>query len=1414
MIHLMKKHKNNIMGIDIGAVSIGLVVLSQKNHVLHYDYQSHCGNIEKTIKQMIHPIPMETIVGIATCGQGSHMIRRTKSFDTQICIISAGKYFLSEAKAILAIGGETFILIRFGSDGGYLGSRESTSCAAGTGAFLDQQARRLGLENAAKLSHLAVQNDGQRPKIASRCAVFAKTDLIHAQQEGYRLEQICDGLSHGLAKNIVDTVFGVTQAERPILLCGGVSQNEAVRAHIENMINTPLIVPKYASVFGAIGAALLLCHEIDYAEIQKNEHPVFMNRDIFCSDTKRKEHAYPPLTLSMSEYPNFSSLSTFKYQKTSGQRKSLDVETDVYEPLVGQIQAIMGVDIGSTSTKAALMDQSGRMLAGFYTRTTGRPLDAVMRIFAAIDYLAQKENVTWKIIGVGTTGSGRKFIGQIIGADIILDEITAHARAATSLNPEVDTIIEIGGQDAKFTTLRNGSVTFATMNTVCAAGTGSFIEEQAKKLNCPLADYARRTERQKAPLSSDRCTVFMERDLNYYLTEGYHVDEVLASVLHSVRENYLLKVANESRIGDVIFFQGATAKNKALVAAFEQHLKKPVLVSRFCHLTGAMGTALFLLDDNKINHHAYSTRFRGLLLHKTEIPVTSEVCDICTNHCKLSIVSINDEKIAYGFLCGRDYRTKKYVRSESKAFNLVKQRKRAFQLPERKPNKNAQVIGIPAALHLVEDLEMWRFFFESLGFQVITSEKMNEPVEKGKVLTSAEFCVPITALHGHVDHLKNRCDFIFLPAYMEEKKRPKETRRHYCYYTQFSTALIELLDEQIQNKILDPVIKYLYPGFYSHIAIYDAVKKIPGHKHNLFDVYKAYEAALKFKQDALSNFRHSWLQHAQKEKNQLKIVLLGRPYTLFSSSLNCGIPGLFHKYGIDCTYQDLIQIDPKATSDIAEILQEIQWRFAANILETAEMVSHIPGLYPVLISSFKCSPDSFVQDYFKKIMASHDKPYLILELDEHGSNVGYETRIEAAIRAFSNHYQANQKRDDSKKPVNFVPMNNQNLTDKILFIPHWDRLSGKLLEAVLTNEGQQVVLLEETQDSIKRSLKMNTGQCIPINAIAQSFIEQVQNNYYPPEDCLLWMAKCEIACNIRLYPYHIKSLLNDYGQGMEKTAIYISDFFFVDFGIRASLNAAFAYMFSGLLRKAACKKRPYEVNKGETDAVVKWSIKLLQNSFLGKIERRKALAAISKRFQNIPIQTENRLKVAIFGDLYSRDNRVINQDLIRFIEKHGGEVVTTPYTEYAKMIANPYYRKWINEGRYLTVLTNKAMQTTFSKLESIYYSYFEDLLDEPMSSFDDSPEEILEKYNVKLENTGESQENLLKVHYLKKHHPDIALFVQASPALCCPSLITEAMVSQIEKVTGVPVVSITYDGTGGFKNNQIIPYLKYPRSTV
>ncbi len=1411
----MKALPPMVLGIDIGSVSVSLVQLTTDRRIVNSAYGFHFGDIAGTLARLLRGFDLSQPLWVAASAATPGAVRSTARIDDQICCIAAARYALPHVRAILNVGGEKFQLIRLGADGGYLGSRGSTSCAAGTGAFLDQQARRLSLEGAAEISRLALANRAPRPRIASRCAVFAKTDLIHAQQEGHRLEAICDGLCHGLAKNIADTVLGGAALTQPLLFCGGVARNEAVRRHIVDLAGIAVDVPDQPHLSGALGAGLTFIETHLGKDGRAPEtFTVTSAESLFQTRTRKQTYTYAPLTLELSNYPAFDSLEQYRYPADSDRNDAMAVEVDRYTAFGGRQEVYLGVDIGSTSTKAVLMAPDHEVLAGFYTRTTGRPLAAMQRILEAIDHLARRHASELVVRGAGTTGSGRKFIGRIIGADLVLDEITAHARAACELNPQVDTIIEIGGQDAKFTTLKDGRVTSATMNTVCAAGTGSFIEEQAAKLGCPLETFSERTENRRAPLSSDRCTVFMERDLNHFLAEGWDPDDVLASVLHSVRENYLLKVASLGRIGEVILFQGATAKNRALIAAFEQRLQKPILVSKYCHLTGALGAALTLRDEHRqLPDRADATTFAGIDLWRADIPVRSEVCELCTNHCKLSVAEVGGETVAYGFLCGRDYETRHFVRSDSGAFDLLAQRRKAFQRPKATPSSKRPVIGLPAGGHLVEDLPLWRVFFERLGFPTVTSETFKDAVRVGKPLTDAEFCAPMTALQGHVHHLRGRCDYIFLPVYLEDRQGERSVRRQYCYYTQYAPVLAGMPAETGGAKLLSPLIRYLYTGFHTRRELYRMLNDLPGGRVAFRELNQAYDAAQRFQKERQADLQARWQDHLETRSDDIRIVLLGRPYTLFSPALNCGIPDLFHRQGIDCCYQDMLDVSPDDTRAIRPLLREIHWRYAARVMEAAQKVAHSPGLYPVLVTSFKCSPDAFVQDYFKKLMAAHDKPYLVLELDEHDSSVGYETRIEAAVRAFRNHCQTAAP---AAVPAPALQQLNPDLqrgkTDRTIVLPNWDRLTGRLLEAVLRREGRQAVLMEETEATIAKSLRDNTGQCIPINAVVEGFAECLERHDLAPEDTVLWMSEACLACNIKLYPHHMKSLLNARGGGLEKAGVYVGDLFFMDVSPRASFNAVFAYMFGGLLRRVACRLRPYECHAGDVDQVLEVALEILYEAFLGRIKKQDALAAVLERFAKVPVKKTQRPKVAIFGDLYSRDNRVMNQDLIRFIERHGGEVVTTPYSDYARMIASPYFRKWFFERKFMTLVSSKALMATITRLERTYYRMFEPLLGEPMATFDDSPEKILAQYGVRIEHTGESLDNLLKVHYIKKHHPDVRLFVQASPAFCCPSLVTEAMARRIEEVTGVPVVPITYDGTGGRKNDAIIPYLKFPRA--
>jgi predicted CoA-substrate-specific enzyme activase len=1449
--------RKQTLGIDIGSVTIAVALMDNNKRILHTSYIFHNGQIHENLLKLLREIDLCRLGSIGYTSSTPPIIRQGKALDTRIAFITAARNFHPGLQALLIIGAEKFGLVSFNDNGEYRDYKSNTSCAAGTGNFLDQQAERLNLPNIMEFSKVAYENTKGFPKIASRCAVFAKTDLIHAQQEGYSLGEICDGLSYGLAKNIVDTVFQNTTFST-VVAAGGVALNKAVTRHIEKLTQLSIIVDEHAHLYGALGAAISCIDEDLPVELQCRNF-----EDIIISNRKEKKYHYPPLQLQLSDYPDFSSHVVYEFHSNRFPAMK-PVEIDLYSvpERNSQITVFLGIDIGSTSTKAVLLDLQKQVIAGFYTRTSGQPLQAVQLIFEAIHDLEQKKQTCFIISGAGTTGSGRKFTGQIIGADIIPDEITAHARAAFELNPDTDTIIEIGGQDSKFTVMQDGTVTFSVMNNVCAAGTGSFIEEQAKRLNCPLPDYSRRAEQVHAPLASDRCSVFMERDLNHYLADGYSTDEILAAVLHSIRENYLTKVAVKGKIGKKIFFQGATAKNKALVAAFEQKLKKPIMVSAYCHLTGALGVALELYDDP-----IPVTKFRGLDLYKKSVPVRSEICECCNNHCKLKIAEIDGQIEAYGFLCGRDYHVNKMVRNNSVRFQLIRKREELFGF-NAQTKKSAITIGIPAGLHLFEEIPFWRKFFDLLSIHTVTSEDYNTAVKDGKNLCGAEFCAPITAMHGHVDYLNEKVDYIFLPVYLMENNETKMNMQ-YCYYTQFVASVIAVQKHlKSREKLLTPLLKYSQGELYARFELFKMLKSIGLKDISFLKTTIAFEKAKKYTHSVTEQWQNLYNDEVKK-MHDIHIVLLGRPYTVLSRAMNNHIPEIIEKNGITTFFMDMLSFRPSEVSRADELVKTIKWKFASKILYAAEVVAKTDNGYPVLVTSFKCTPDSFVIEYFKEIFTAYKKPYLILQLDEHDSAVGYETRIEAAVRAFRNHYNRqkitqdeklltqNEKmvhRDKQSKPelnhawhsyirslagdasrilkthgIEFTLFSNMlqhidihnndipyaiiknvnRLRNKKLLLPSWDLYVGPLLEAVLQNSGIDARLLVSTNESMQRSLSYNTGQCLPLNIIVQNAIDYIEENRLDPSDTVLWIIKSKLSCNLSAFPYFMKKLLNDYGKGLDQASVYMGDIIFYDFSLTTAINAYLAYMFGGYIRKIGCKIRPYEKNKGSTDRVIREAILMLYEAFRQGSPKEKVLEKIILAFESIDTERIERPKVAIFGDLYVRDNDMMNQDLIKTIEENGGEVITTPYSEYIKIIVDPQTERSLKEGRYLDYTKIKFLKSLIPLVEEKYKKYFQRFAGETAIIPSNETDNWLNQFGLHILQRGESFENILKIHRLIRQYPDLDLFIQTNPSYCCPSLVTEAMASRIEEITGVPVVTIEYDGTTGIKNEDIIPYLKY-----
>jgi predicted CoA-substrate-specific enzyme activase len=1434
-----------VLGIDIGSVSVSCALVEPGKDIRDTQtaYVFHRGRIRDTLLLTIRGMDLPSSVAVAVTSGSPPLLRAGRTVDRQVSLISGCARVFPSVGSILFVGGERFGLIRLDEDGAYRGTRSNSSCAAGTGSFLDQQARRLGLNGVEELADCALANTREVPKISTRCAVFARTDLVHAQQAGCSLEEICDGLCRGLAQNIVDTLLGGEQPREPVVFAGGVALNEAVCRHLEGILRVRVVSHGFSPVLGALGAALTVaesdapCEAVDLRGEGVDA--------LLGSPDSARQYFFAPLDLDSQTAADASasggSAAEFRYQFDSGPRsRAHAVEVDVYQADAGaavdkaqprEVPVRMGIDVGSTSTKAIIIDGARAPIAGFYTRTLGSPLSATQALCEAIEDFAIRAGVRFRFLGVGATGAGRKFIGAIVRADLVVDEITAHARAAYELDAGIDTIIEIGGQDAKFTTMRDGMVTFSHMNTVCAAGTGSFLEEQAARLGCDLASYEERVRGVRAPLASDRCAVFMERDINTFLAQGYSPDEILAAALYSVRENYLSKVARGASIGSRVCFQGATARNRALVAAFAQGLGKPVFVSRYCHLTGALGAALLVEERALERRGAQASSFRGLAGLREQIPVRAETCGLCSNHCRISVAIVAGETVAYGFLCGRDYATEHFVSRNRSGFDLLAERRRVFgaeRSPKRVPG-GAPVIGIPAALSLFETLPLWKRFFSSLSIPFVTSEGMTDSVARGREVAGAEFCAPIASLHGHVTHLIEEADFVFLPFFRGESDPDSKAHRMYCHYTQYASSLASGIGEgRLRERCLMPLVSYSKWKDRAQRELYETLAAAGVPRLTPAAVTRAFDRAIAFHDAGIRRLERRFREEMGLD-GEPRVVLIGRPYTALSPEMSKGIPEIFGSLGVKTFFQDMIPYDRAEVAEVAPLLEAVHWKHAAKDLEVACVAANTPNLYPVFVTSFKCSPDSFAIEYFKRILDSRGKPYLILQLDDHDSAVGYETRIEAGVASFRNHSRRGRPgempcatmpspsgereryrstRDCPQLPIN--PRLAKSLEGKTLLLPIWDPLLNPLMAACLRREGIDARALREDPAIIRKAMRHNTGQCIPLNIIAEDFVDYVRQHDLDPGSTALWIPQMGLSCNITMFPHFTKSLLESFGGGMEKTDVYSGEISFSEISLRAALNAFRAALVGGLLLRVSCRLRPYERVPGATDRALAGAMEVLETAFEGKASKDAALRTVVGLFDAIETSREPRPKVAIFGDMYVRDNDVLNQGLVHAIERAGGEVIATPLIEYYRIMIGSYFRRWLEMRDYSTWLTVKMIWTVGDAVASRYRTYFEKFLEEDSPVDPGAARWLLESFGVRPEHAGESSDNLQKIFHLLRAHPDIRLFVQASPAFCCPSLITEAMSRTVERLTGVPVVNVTYDGTGEYRNDVFEPWLREP----
>ena len=770
----------------------------------------------------------------------------------------------------------------------------------------------------------------------------------------------------------------------PVAFIGGVAGNAGMRKAIKDvfLLKDQFIVPDHYASMGALGAVYSVLDEPDLKEQYKGVEKV-------------REHlarvevveAHDPLVLS---------------------EKNLNITYEVKRP-TQKVRAYLGVDVGSISTNVVAIDENWNVLSKRYLMTGGRPLEAVQR---GLDEVGAEIADFVEILGVGTTGSGRYLTADFIGADLVRNEITAQAEAAIAIDPSVDTIFEIGGQDSKYISIDNGVIVDFEMNKACAAGTGSFLEEQAERLGISIKEeFSKLALNAKSPTKmGERCTVFIESDVMHCQQGGSKTDDIVAGLCYSIVLNYLNKVVGDRRVGNRIFFQGGTAFNKGVVAAFEKVCGRPITVPPHHDVTGAIGVAILAMKERTWE----ASGFKGFDLSKRPYTIDTFECKGCENLCEIHRVTCEGERpLYYGSRCEK-YDVVRHTAKIEKTDLFRIREELLHNMYDR--NVDGEKIGIPQILNMHELLPFWRSFLTELGYSVVLSDATNKKVIKeGVENIIVESCFPIKLAHGHMLNIVDKgINRLFLPSVIDMKKSSEKLAGSFaCPYAQSLpyTAKASIDFEAMGVRLESPVI-YFGRGPKTTLNNLAAFGKRLGKSRR--EVEHAYNIA----NDIQSLFYKRCLDEGLKFLSEIKpnekvIVLVGRPYNSMDPGANLNVHRKLLDLGIASIPIDMLPLDRVPVDDD---LKDMYWGYGQKILRAAKLVKSHPNLYAVYVTNFGCGPDSFITHFFKKIMEG--KPFLQLEIDEHSGDAGLITRLEAFLDSIKN--AKNETKEEKKQTSSFI----------------------------------------------------------------------------------------------------------------------------------------------------------------------------------------------------------------------------------------------------------------------------------------------------------------------------------------------------------------------------------------------------------
>lgn len=1392
-----------LLGIDVGSISVKFAVLNARKDVLYEHYESHNGRPLEVLYNALYLFKTKNIIQAGENKKESlvfNTVSVTGSAKDLICNILgvqaineiiaqayATHYLNNNIKTIIEIGGQDSKFIHLDKSNGSGGPKILTQkmndiCAAGTGSFIEQQAIRMGvsLEDFGDIA-----NTSENPSfIAGRCAVFSKTDIIHQTQEGIPQCDIAAGICMAIVRNYAAQFIKGKKIQKPVIFQGGLAGNRGVvKAFKEyfHLADNEFIVPEHYRITGAIGAAFV-CYENN----GPSKHPLSEILDKLQSHKKYIDNNYLPCFQEIDE----------KAKEINGFKTgSINISNEVF----------IGIDIGSTSTCIALLNEKRELLLSEYLFNMKNVLESIKSALQIIDKKTDDKAKKITVSGIGVTGSGRMLIGKYFGSNSIKDEISAQAKAAVHMMPDVDTVIEIGGQDSKYIRIHNGQVADFEMNKICAAGTGYFLQEQADRLNIHVSEMSHYAFKSKSPCNlGSRCTVFMESDLINFQQQGIPYEDLISGISYSVVTNYLEKTVAGKEIGTKILFLGGVAFNKSIASAFKKILKKEIFIPRNHEISAALGMALFAIDESKENSFD-KISLQKFLNKSFEYDISSFTCDKCTNICRISKVS--GERFIYlsGGRCDKYElvdETKKIIE-----INYFLEREKLLE-SYHDPDKygNGEIIGIPRAHMYYEYFPLYVTYLQELGYSVILSDKTSSDIVKvGLENTLIDNCYPCKIVYGHIDNLiKKGVGKIFYPSVIECERKYHDLERN------FSCPFVQAMPSIIQSAY--PEVDFLIPTFHREKTDYDWKKELYVLGLSLKRTKKEVKEAVAKSSEAYYDFREKREGLGKKcisiGYNKKICVLMGKVYTVCDPVLNLNLADKLRKKGVISIPFDCL---PVSEQKLPYNYKDMVWASGQDFIRASKIILESKELHPVMVTNFGCGPDSFITKYKDELF--RNRPSLTLEVDEHTSGVGMMTRIEAFLNNLKNSDIQHFEHASRKFQPFIADGSSIKSFNKLLYMPiGFD--GYKAIGAAFQSIGVRIKYLPDHDEVTQQYGKLYTSgrECLPYIMHVGDAVRMIGDEDFNPEKCALFLPSSDLACRVAAFSTSIKLVLSNLGYpDFPVIAPRISvdnDEFLRFFGIRFAVNLFRGMTALELLNKLAAQIRPYEICKGSSDLAYTSSLDEIIDSVANNDDFWVAINNTVERFDLIDVDiSKKKMVIGLVGDDYTRGNPYANNNIIKELEDFGVEVRTIPiWSSFLEFQMGIKPIKTMRRGRYPEAVNDKIKgiigSIDIKKLNKIFKDkirYF------PEPNF----REMMEMTSPYLDQRSEPLTIIALAHIINLINSGVDGIINLVGFQCMIHNVVLAKLSSfLEKHRSVPHLSLSFDfQEKGHHKNRIEAFL-------